>query len=377
MKQVKRIEVQLAGDVSRRWARPVHRSMRTATIGHHVAVRCRSLPFTANLHKSMSNSLAIQADSLCKTYKEGLLFRKQFQALKNVSFQVQKGEAFGLLGPNGAGKTTFIKILLGVIGKSKGAASMLGFPAGSQKGRELVGYLPEHLRVPSHMTGYTALECFGNLSNIPNRIIREKRDELLSLVGLEGRGNDRVAKYSKGMVQRLGLAQSLLNDPQLLILDEPTDGLDPRARAEVRNIIQRLTDKGVTIFLNSHLLREVEVTCSRVAILNRGELKYVGAVDEIGKFIKEMEPESSGGVIVQIKGDPNAVNASMAGSSFEIIEKQDQDQFVVRVAISEQPDVDRLVDSIRQNGVSLFGLEKQKVTLEDAFLKIVDEPEEG
>lgn len=329
---------------------------------------------TANLHKSMSNPLAIQADSLSKTYQEGLIFKKRFQALKNVSFQVQKGEAFGLLGPNGAGKTTFIKILLGVIGKTKGAASMLGFPAGSQKGRELVGYLPEHLRVPPHMTGYTALECFGNLSNLSNHAIREKREELLSLVGLEGRGNDRVAKYSKGMVQRLGLAQSLLNDPQLLILDEPTDGLDPRARAEVRNIIQRLTDKGVTIFLNSHLLREVEVTCTRVAILNHGELKYVGSVNEIGKFIDEMEPESKSGVVVQVKGDPNAINASMNGVSFEIVDKEGNDQFVVKADISDQSDVDRLVDSIRQHNVSLLGLEKHKVTLEDAFLKIVDEP---
>lgn len=323
----------------------------------------------------MSKSFAIQADSLSKTYQEGLIFRKRFQALKNVSFQVEKGEAFGLLGPNGAGKTTFIKILLGVISKSRGAASMLGFPAGSQKGRELVGYLPEHLRVPPHMTGYTALECFGNLSNIPNRTIREKREELLKLVGLDGRGNDRVAKYSKGMVQRLGLAQSLLNDPQLLILDEPTDGLDPRARAEVRNIIQRLTDKGVTIFLNSHLLREVEVTCTRVAILNRGELKYVGAVSEIDHFMRERDPATDAeGVVVHVKGDPDAINASMAGVTFEVLERQGEDQFVVRAELGDQSEVDMLVDSIRQKGVSLLRLEKQKVSLEDAFLKIVDEP---
>ena len=323
----------------------------------------------------MSKSFAIQADSLSKTYQEGLIFKKRFQALKNVSFEVEKGEAFGLLGPNGAGKTTFIKILLGVIAKTRGAASMLGFPAGSQKGRELVGYLPEHLRVPPHMTGYTALECFGNLSNISSRTIREKRDELLSLVGLQGRGNDRVAKYSKGMVQRLGLAQSLLNDPQLLILDEPTDGLDPRARAEVRKIIQRLTDKGVTIFLNSHLLREVEVTCTRVAILNRGELKYVGAVSEIDHFMRERDPASNGeGVVVQVKGDPDAVNASMTGVNFEVVERKGSDQFIVRAELGDQSEIDMLVDSIRKHGVSLLGLEKQRVSLEDAFLKIVDEP---
>ena len=114
----------------------------------------------------MSDSIAIQADSLRKTYTEGLFFRKRFEALKGVSFHVDKGEAFGLLGPNGAGKTTFIKILLGIISKSKGEASLLGLPAGSREARQLCGYLPEHLRVPPHMTGYTALECFGNLSNM-------------------------------------------------------------------------------------------------------------------------------------------------------------------------------------------------------------------
>lgn len=321
----------------------------------------------------MSESFAIQADSLCKTYRDGLFFKKQFQALKGVSFTVNKGEAFGLLGPNGAGKTTFIKILLGIIGKTQGNASMLGFPAGSQKGRQLVGYLPEHLRVPPHMTGYTALECFGSLSNMSKRVIKEKRDELLALVGLKGRGNDRVAKYSKGMVQRLGLAQALLNDPKLLILDEPTDGLDPRARAEVRMIIQQLTDKGVTIFLNSHLLREVEMTCDRVAILNRGELKYVGAVSDIGEFIKKKDSTANANVVVNVRGDSNAINASMDGFEFEIVERNNNNRFSVKVAAKDQPSVDRLVDSIRSQGVSLLGLEQQKVTLEDAFLKIVEE----
>ncbi len=253
---------------------------------------------------------------------------------------------------------------------------MLGFPAGSQKGRQLVGYLPEHLRVPPHMTGYTALECFGSLSNMPRGVIREKRDELLSLVGLEGRGKDRVSKYSKGMVQRLGLAQALLNDPQLLILDEPTDGLDPRARAEVRNIIQRLTEKGVTIFLNSHLLREVEVTCDRVAILNHGELKYVGAVSDIGDFIQNMDPTAEANILVQVQGQAEAINTSLTDFKFEIVERQNDNRFSVKVTATDQPSVDRLVDSMRTNGVSLLGLEQHKVTLEDAFLKIVEEPKE-
>ena len=146
---------------------------------------------------SNSSNVAIQADSLRKTYTEGTVFRKKFEALKGITFQVNKGEAFGLLGPNGAGKTTFIKVLLGIIRKSGGNASLLGYPAGSRAGRKLVGYLPEHLRVPSHMTGYTALECFGNLANIPNRVIREKRDKLLETVGLSG-----AAKIASRNIQK-------------------------------------------------------------------------------------------------------------------------------------------------------------------------------
>ena len=318
------------------------------------------------------DSLAIQSNSLCKTYTDGMIFRKKFNALKSVSFDVKKGEAFGLLGPNGAGKTTFIKILLGIIRKTQGEASMLGFPAGSQQGRRLAGYLPEHLRVPAHMTGYTALECFGNLSNIPTREVKEKRGDLLQLVGLGDRGKDRVKKYSKGMVQRLGLAQALLNDPKLLVLDEPTDGLDPRARAEVRDIIRGLTEKGVTIFLNSHLLGEVETTCDRVAILNQGELKYCGGIKEIGQFIGASKEEIV--AQVQLKGAPDAVNASFQNTTFEIEKRMSDSEFEVKVTVKDQDGIDKLVDSIRSHGVSLLRLEKHHVSLEDAFLKIVEDP---
>ena len=321
----------------------------------------------------MSDSVAIQSNSLRKTYKDGLIFRKRFQALNNVSFSVNKGECFGLLGPNGAGKTTFIKILLGIIRKSGGEASMLGFPAGSQKGRRLVGYLPEHLRVPVHMTGYTALECFGNLANIPTRVIKEKRDDLLNLVGLGDRGRDRVKKYSKGMVQRLGLAQALLNDPQLLVLDEPTDGLDPRARAEVREIIRGLAEKGVTIFLNSHLLAEVETTCDRVAILNRGELKYCGGIEEIGEAVGMSSAEVKVGV--RVKGDADSVNSAFEAYNFEIKTKVSESEFEVDIKVKNQDGVDALVDSIRSHGVSLIRLEKENVSLEQAFLKIVEDPQ--
>lgn len=320
----------------------------------------------------MSDTFAIQANGLCKTYSEGMIFRKRLNALKDVSFEVNKGEAFGLLGPNGAGKTTFIKILLGVIRKTTGNASLLGFPAGSRQGRQLVGYLPEHLRVPAHMTGFTALECFGNLANIPTRVIKEKREDLLAMVGLAGRGNDRVKKYSKGMVQRLGLAQALLGDPKLLILDEPTDGLDPRARAEVRQVIRGLTEKGVTIFLNSHLLGEVETTCDRVAILNRGELKYFGGVDEIGDVIGGSKGHIK--VILGVKGNPDVINSCFDGSEFKILERKTETEFRVETSVGNQEAVDKLVDTLREKSVSIIELERKQISLEDAFLHIVEDP---
>lgn len=325
----------------------------------------------ASLAKS-DGPMAIHANSLSKTYSEGLIFKKRFEALKSVSFDVRQGEIFGLLGPNGAGKTTFIKILLGIISKSGGGATMMGQPAGSRAGRRLVGYLPEHLRIPPHLNGYTALECYGGLSNVSKSVIRKKRDRLLELVGIAGWAKDRCKKYSKGMLQRLGLAQALLHDPKLLILDEPTDGLDPQARAEMRQIIRRLKDEGVTIFLNSHLLQEVEMVCDRVAILNKGQLKYCGSVSEIGDFVKSAAGATGAGLVVDIgvSGNPDQVNAGFANHQFEIVTR-DAEQFTVRVSIKDQPAVDALVDQLRSNQVSINSLARQQDTLEDAFLKIV------
>ena len=140
----------------------------------------------------------ITVRQLSKTYRDGLIFRKKFPALKQVSFEVGKGEIFGLLGPNGAGKTTFLKILLGIIRKTSGDATLLGHPAGGRRGRRRVGYLPEQLRIPRHLTAYNALQYYGNLSDVTNSKIRSKQDQLLNFVGLEGRGKDRITKYSKG-----------------------------------------------------------------------------------------------------------------------------------------------------------------------------------
>ena len=218
----------------------------------------------------------IRVEKLSKTYQEGWFSPKDIQALQDVSFDVRPGEVFGLLGPNGAGKTTFIKVLLGIIRPNTGTAKLFGHDAGDPRGRKRVGYLPERLVVPRHHTALSALEFYGQLSGMTIAEVRARQDEVLELVGLADRASDLVRKYSKGMQQRIGLGQALMHNPDILILDEPTDGLDPVGRAQVRSILDRLRGEGKTIFLNSHLLQEVELICDRVAILDRGRLKRVG-----------------------------------------------------------------------------------------------------
>ena len=327
---------------------------------------------------------AIETDSLSKTYSQGLIFKQRHVALQNVSLTVNRGEIFGLLGPNGAGKTTFLKLMLGIIRKTSGQASLLGHPAGSRQGRKLVGYLPEHLRVPAHLTGYQALEFFGNLSNVPTRVVREKRGPLLETVGLADRAKDNIKQYSKGMLQRLGLAQALLHDPELLVLDEPTDGLDPKARAEMRQIIRNLQDKGVTIFLNSHLLQEVEMICQRVAVLDKGQLRYCGSVDSIGEFAAangqanitgadaSLTESQVGKIEFEVLGDLETIKQCFSTNAVITGGAAGKPTTVV-APIVDQATTDAWVDALRQAGISIVAMQPRRVSLEDAFLTLVDE----
>ena len=249
----------------------------------------------------------------------------------------------------------------------------------------MVGYLPEHLRVPAHLTGYQALEFFGNLSNVPTRVVRERRQQLLETVGLVDRAKDNVKQYSKGMLQRLGLAQALLHDPELLVLDEPTDGLDPKARAEMRQIIRDLQGRGVTIFLNSHLLQEVEMICQRVAILDKGQLRYCGPVDSIGEFIQSggysattdsgaPPTDAVGKVDFELLGDLEQIKQCFnvtAGAT--VTQGATGKPTTATIPAVDQASIDALVDALRNAGVSIVAIQPQRVSLEDAFLTLVDE----
>jgi ABC-2 type transport system ATP-binding protein len=322
---------------------------------------------------------AIETHDLRKTYVEGILRRKRQEALKGVSLRVERGEIFGLLGGNGAGKTTFIKVLLGIIRRSGGAAQVLGFPAGDRRGRRLIGYLPENLRVPRHLTGYTALEYYGHLSNVPSAVIRQRRGPLLEMVGLAARAKDPVRTYSKGMLQRLGLAQAMLHEPELFILDEPTDGLDPLARSQVRSFLADLKKRGKTIFLNSHILQEVELICDRVAILDKGVLRRVANVAEI----------TSGRMQISGNGQPHAqeelelhldltapeplIRTTLGQLPIAGWQAFSPTDHRVILRMPDQGSVDGLIDGLRQAGISIVGLSRRRVSLEDAYLEIVAE----
>jgi ABC-2 type transport system ATP-binding protein len=313
----------------------------------------------------MSSYAAIEVKNLKKSYRNGF-FGKRFVALNGVSLRVERGEIFGLLGPNGAGKTTLIKTVLGIIRRNGGEATLLGKPAGDRESRLRVGYLPENLCLPSYHTALTALEYYGRLSGLSAGDIKSNRMRLLDDVGLQGRERESIKRFSKGMLQRLGLAQALLHDPELLILDEPTDGLDPVGRSHVRNVLHRLKDEGKTIFLNSHILQEVELVCDRVAILDKGELCAIGAVDEIA-------PQKADGIEVElvVTGDKEAVGRALGDRSLTHWRTEGRSHEIL-LQIVDQAGVDRCVDDMRRNQVSVVQLNPRRVTLEDAFLDLLN-----
>jgi ABC-2 type transport system ATP-binding protein len=307
--------------------------------------------------------------------------RRKLEALRGVSLSAHAGEVFGLLGPNGAGKTTLIKILLGVVKPSGGSASLFGQPVGSTAARHRVGYLPESLRVDRHHTARTALRYYGMLSRMSSREIDRRSDELLELVGLRGRDRESVRRFSKGMYQRLGLAQALLHDPDLLVLDEPTDGLDPVGRSEVRKVIERLSGAGKTIFLNSHILQEVEMICTRVAILAAGEIRGIGSLDELSSGHPSGEvcfevcvPASLGSV----SGMLNALFQAGEVSDLQIVPVETQGRtHRITVRLPEQNQIDETVDRLRANNISIVSLEAKRPTLEDTFMKLVHSEDEA
>lgn len=314
----------------------------------------------------MPETPMVVVDDLRKTYRDGLFRRRKVEALKGVSFEVRPGEVFGLLGPNGAGKTTLIKVLLGIVRKTDGNATLLGKPAGDRRGRRRVGYLPEDHRIPRHLTGNTALEYYGSLSGLSLSQIKDRRQSFLKSVGLDDWGKMPVKNYSKGMLQRLGLAQAMLHDPDLLILDEPTDGVDPVGRAEVREILFRLKGEGKSIFLNSHMLQEVELVCDRAAILDKGLVRHVGSVQDITDL-------SRNEVVFNLDAPEKLIRGTLGDTEIVAWKRVAENRFQVGLRLNDQAAIDATVDKLRQAGVSIHSMSPRRLTLEEAFLRMIKE----
>jgi ABC-2 type transport system ATP-binding protein len=303
------------------------------------------------------------------------------RALAGLDLRVPRGAVFGLLGPNGAGKTTLVKLLLGIAFPTGGRATVLGRPPGDIEGKARIGYLPENHRYPPHLTGEEVLHYFGRLSGLrsPGRSVRV--DELLRRVKLDGRRSARVRTYSKGMMQRLGMAQALLNDPELLILDEPTDGIDPIGRHEIRDILIEQAGRGTTIFLNSHLLSEVERLCTRVAILKDGHLVREGGVEELTRpanvhevEVRGLTPEALAALQTRIPGLRIAEPAPGAAASGPGSAAEEAAAGRLRLELRGDPEaVNRLIDALREQRVEITAVRQSKESLEDVFVKVVGE----
>lgn len=280
-------------------------------------------------------------------------------AVDNLDLRVEKGEIFGFIGPNGAGKTTTIKMLLGLLFPTSGTVEALGKPAGDIEAKNRISYLPESPYFYEHMTGAEVLDFYCRLFRLDGTTRRQKVGELLELVGLAGDSGRSLRQYSKGMLQRIGIAQALINDPDLLIFDEPTSGLDPIAHKDIRDLIISLRDRGKTVFLSSHQLSDVESVCNRVAIINRGKLVKLGTMDEllhIGRTVITLAKPADD---LAEKVKPLAERVSIDGDQ-------------MRMYVEGDDNLHAVLDAARGKA-TLVSVMPQKQTLEDLFVEIVRE----
>lgn len=298
--------------------------------------------------------IALASNNIVKTYGSGT---KAVHALRGVSLSVAPGEIFALLGKNGAGKTTFIKCVLGIVFLNGGDGTVLGNPFGSIHAKERLGYLPENHRYPLYLTGEQVLNYFGKLSGVREPLLSRRIEETLKIVGMTEWRKTKVRKYSKGMMQRLGLAQALINDPQLIMLDEPTDGVDPVGRKEIREVLLHLKSEGKTIFLNSHLLSEVELISDRVAIMDHGTIVKEGSVDDLTRTENVYE--------FRINNITPDLIASMGNSILHA------DGSVLEVRSGTPEDLNRTMDIIRAAGGVIESMTPKKSSLEDVFVDLI------
>lgn len=295
-------------------------------------------------------TLTIDACGLRKRYGSRL-------AVRDLTLQVGRGEAFGFLGPNGAGKSTSIKMLLGLVRPTGGSALLLGQPLGTSEARARIGFLPEHFRFYDWLSATELLLFHGRLCGLKEDVLRRRVPRLLERVGLAAQSSKAIRSFSKGMMQRVGLAQAMINDPEILFLDEPTSGLDPAGRKLVRDVIREQRDRGATVFLNSHLLGEVEQSCDRVAFIREGRI--------VGMY--QMGAWQGQGTDVEIKA------SHMQPSALETLAKMARDLRLegqlLRLSLDGEHLLPDVVRCLVESGAEIFSVIPQRVSLEDLFLK--------
>lgn len=307
--------------------------------------------------------LAIAVSGLVKTYTSAF-GKKEIHALRGVDLNVERGEVFGLLGPNGAGKTTLVKILLGIVRATSGQGHLLGRPIHEPKARMRVGYLPEGHRFPEFLTAVQMLDLYGQMAGVPGPKRKARIPYLLERVGMAEWGDTKIKKFSKGMMQRVGLAQALLNEPDVVFLDEPTDGVDPIGRREIRDILVWMRDEGKTIFLNSHLLSEIEQVCTRVAILTKGEVVREGTIAEL----------TTASLTYTITCSPlSASILQRLGALVEVVDGARQDLHRYRVQTDDRHQLNAVIDQLRNEHVAIEAIAPQRQSLEEYFIDVVSD----
>ncbi|MEM7330852.1 MAG: ABC transporter ATP-binding protein [Chloroflexota bacterium] len=299
---------------------------------------------------------------------ETQLLRKEFgskTAVSDLSLSVKQGEIFGFLGPNGAGKTTSIKMLLGLTQPTSGSATLLNKPIGNREARTEVGFLPEHFRFHEWLKAHEFLDLHGRLYGMSKSLRQNTIPDLLALVGLSDNTQTQLKAFSKGMLQRIGLAQALLNSPKLVFLDEPTSGLDPLGRRLVRDIIHDLREEGTTVFLNSHLLSEVEQTCDRVTFIRQGQTLdtidlHTYRPEKVELTLRVGQPNET--LLAALKEWDETVQFSPASGRYQL-------------TLPHENKLPELANWIMTNQYTLYELTPKKLSLEELFLKIVSQEE--
>ncbi|HEV8134080.1 MAG TPA: ABC transporter ATP-binding protein [Pyrinomonadaceae bacterium] len=303
----------------------------------------------------------VEIENLSKDYELGFLRKRKVRALDNLSLTVEQGEIFGFLGANGAGKTTTLKLLMRLTFPTEGTARILGLDINNVSMHQRIGYLPENPYFYDYLTAREFLEYCAELFGFSSVTRRERATDLLRSVHLEEKAwNTQLRKFSKGMLQRVGLAQALINDPEVVFLDEPMSGLDPIGRREVRDLIASLRQTGKTVFMCSHILSDIEVLCDRVAILKKGKLAHIGRLNEL----RGQEGKANLEIIVTCTDVESLSKQLSVENDFVITETADG----VRIEVPEETDVDPVIAALRRANGKLVSVQAVKQSLEELFV---------